>query len=121
MALPEVLLWQALRRQATGLKFRKQHPAGRYVLDFYCASAKLAVEVDGQTHAAPDQSEHDRQRDSWLASWGVRVLRIPASSILSDLANVIEAIVAHASLDQPLHRPSDGPPPRSGEEFKEQP
>ncbi len=116
MTLPEVLLWQALRKQAAGLKFRKQHPAGQYVLDFYCASAKLAVEVDGNTHATSEQIDHDRRRDAWLASWGVRVLRIPASSILGDLANVIEAIVAHVSPDQPLHRPSDGPPPRSGEE-----
>jgi len=121
MTLPEILLWQALRKQTTGLKFRKQHPAGRYVLDFYCASAKLAVEVDGQMHATPEQVDHDLRRDAWLASWGVRVLRISAATILGDLANVIDAVVAHASLDHPLHRPADGPPPRSGEDLKEAP
>jgi very-short-patch-repair endonuclease len=50
MSLPEVLLWQHLRKQQTGFHWRKQHPAGPYDLDFYCDSAKLCVEVDGEAH-----------------------------------------------------------------------
>jgi very-short-patch-repair endonuclease len=51
MSLPEVVLWQALRRgQVAGLRFRRQHPIGPYILDFYCLSARLAIEVDGFAH-----------------------------------------------------------------------
>ncbi|WP_066794468.1 endonuclease domain-containing protein [Sphingomonas soli] len=116
MTLPEVLLWGELRGGKTGLKFRRQHPAGPYILDFYCASVRLAVEVDGEVHASPDQLDHDRRRDAWLASRHVHILRIPARTILNDLANALAGIVAFALPHQPLHRPPDGPPPRSGEE-----
>ena len=50
MSKPERLLWGALRKNKLGLRFRKQHPAGPYVLDFYCDSARLCVEVDGESH-----------------------------------------------------------------------
>lgn len=116
MTLPEVLLWQALRTRPNGLKFRKQHPAGAFVLDFYCASARLTIEVDGEYHADPAQIERDRRRDAWLASRDVRVLRVPAAEILKNVANVVEGIVARATFDQPLHRPAGGSPPRAGED-----
>ncbi|CAN5236793.1 hypothetical protein BH10PSE14_BH10PSE14_43750 [soil metagenome] len=120
MTLPEVLLWQVLRQRPAGLKFRPQHPAGPYVLDFYCASARLAVEVDGEAHNRGDRPARDDARDRWLARESVRVLRIPANLILKDMAAAIAHIVAHASPDQPLHHASHGPPPRSGEELKGQ-
>lgn len=50
MTLPEVLLWRELKQRPAGLKFRRQHPAGRYVLDFYCAKLALAIEIDGSAH-----------------------------------------------------------------------
>ncbi|KQT31719.1 hypothetical protein ASG29_07260 [Sphingomonas sp. Leaf412] len=118
MTLPEVLLWRALRTRPAGLKFRRQHPAGDFILDFYCAAANLAVEVDGQIHASADQIEHDRRRGSWLARRDVRVLRLPASLILSDMAAALEAILASATPGQPLHQPSAGPPPHAGEDLR---
>ena len=121
MSLPEVLLWQALRQRPAGLKFRPQHPAGPYVLDFYCASARLAIEVDGEAHNRGDRPAKDDARDRWLARENVRVLRIPAKVILDDMAAAITHIVARALPDQPLHQPAAGPPPRSGEELKGQP
>ena len=117
MTLPEVILWMELRKRPAGLKFRSQHPAGRYVLDFFCASAKLAIEIDGETHSRGDQPEKDRVRDAWLSREGVRVVRLPARTVLDDVATVIDHIVACAAPDQPLPHPSDGPPPRSGEEL----
>jgi len=116
MTLPEILLWQALRGKALGSRFRKQHPAGDYILDFYCPAARLAIEVDGQGHATPEQIDHDRRRDAWLTGHTVRTLRIPAAAILSDLPDVIAAIAAAIASNQPLHQPAAGPPPRSGEE-----
>jgi len=83
MTLPEVLLWQALRiRHVGGLRFRRQHPVGPYILDFYRASARLAVEVDGGTHDSVEQVRHDERRNAWLASRHIKVLRITAAEIL---------------------------------------
>ena len=90
---PEARLWMALRRRGlNGLKFRRQHPFGAYVLDFYCAAARLAVEVDGLHHSSEEQAAHDDARDSWLRGLGVRVLRIPAWTVRDDLERVLDAI-----------------------------
>lgn len=85
MSLPEVLLWQRLRRPADAtVKFRRQHPRGPYVLDFYCEKARLAVEVDGELHAREEKVRADASRDFWLESNGVRVLRVTAAAVLRD-------------------------------------
>ncbi len=101
LTLPEVLLWRLLRRKAIdGLRFRRQHPLGPYVLDFYCPSARLCVEVDGRaSHDLPSQTEHDLRRDVWLAEQRIRVLRIPAADILDParLPGVLETIRARAT------------------------
>jgi very-short-patch-repair endonuclease len=83
MTLPEVALWDCLRKgRLSGLQFRRQHPLGSYILDFYCPLSRLAVEIDGEGHGHPDQQRHDRARDAWLRSRAVRTLRFPATSIL---------------------------------------
>ena len=85
MTLPEVVLWEALRgSRLEGWRFRRQHPMGPYVLDFYCPSARLAVEVDGAVHDHPDRIRHDARRDEWLAKQNVRVLRVMAVDVLDD-------------------------------------
>ena len=87
LSLPEVVLWECLRgRRLGGLRFRRQHPVGPYVLDFYCAEARLAVEVDGAHHDLPEQMSHDQRRDSWLGAQGIRVIRIAATDILDERA-----------------------------------
>src|SRR3546814_15287108 len=70
MTPPEIGLWPALRRNDAGLRFRRQYPAGDYVLDFYCAPARLAIEVDGEAHARGDRQARDARRDSGLAAQG---------------------------------------------------
>lgn len=114
MTLPEVLLWQLLRKRPHSLKFRRQHETGDYVLDFYCSDARLAIEVDGKFHDHPDQLRHDIERDAWAASHGIETLRVPASEVLADAERAAEAIVAHARARLPLHHPASpgGPPPR---------
>ena len=90
---PEARLWVRLRRRGLGeLKFRRQHPIGPYVLDFYCAEAKLAVEVDGATHLHPDRAEHDRRRTAWLNSQGIIVLRLVAEDVRVNLDGVMATI-----------------------------
>ncbi|WP_439546416.1 endonuclease domain-containing protein [Sandarakinorhabdus sp.] len=96
MTLPEVMLWQHLRGSPAGLRFRRQHPVGRYVLDFYCSSRALAVEVDGYVHQLAAQTSHDEVRDAWLADQGVTIMRIPATDVLRDVDAVVGAVLATA-------------------------
>jgi very-short-patch-repair endonuclease len=96
MTPPKISLWLALRRNEMGLRFRRQHSAGDYVLDFYCAPAMLAIEVDGEAHARGDRPARDAVRDAWLASQGVRVLRYPAKEVLTNLEGVVRQIIAVA-------------------------
>ena len=97
MSLPEGLLWQHLRESPGGLRFRKQHAAGDFVLDFFCARANLAIEVDGIAHDMGDRPERDIRRDAWLRDHRIEVVRIPARDVLRDPAAVAESIVALAS------------------------
>jgi very-short-patch-repair endonuclease len=116
MSLPEVLLWQRLRKRAGGVKFRRQHPVAGYVADFYCPEAKLVVEIDGEVHNRGDCPEHDIKRDAVLRDLGLTVLHVPAAEVLADVDAAAEAIAAAAL---PLHRPAGGPPPHAshGEDF----
>lgn len=125
MTLPEGLLWRELRQRPGGLKFRRQHPASIYVLDFYCARAKLAIEVDGWAHATETRAAADRRRGEFLRSQGIATLRVPATVILNDVGRAVgrivevcdERIEVLRSRKVPLHHPSDGPPPPLGEEL----
>ena len=111
MSLPEVLLWQQLKGKATGRKWRKQHPAGQYSLDFYCDGAKLCVEVDGEAHDRGDRPAKDAARDAWLAAHGVATLRIPAREILNNMEGVLACIDARAGeLEQSSPRGGGGTP-----------
>ena len=97
MSLPEVLLWNHLKGSPQGLRFRNQHAAGDYVLDFFCARAHLAIEIDGIAHDMGDRPERDVVRDAWLAEHRIDTLRIPARDVLADPAEVAESIVRLAA------------------------
>ena len=103
LSLPEVLLWQQLTLRPGGLKFRKQHPAGFYVLDFFCAEAKLAIEIDGEAHERGDQPRFDAKRDAQLRTHGIETLRIPAVEVLKNIERVEGHIVEAARARLPLH------------------
>ncbi|WP_395945224.1 endonuclease domain-containing protein [Brevundimonas sp.] len=95
MSLPEVQLWQALRGEKLGgLKFRRQHPMPPYVLDFYCAGVRLAVEIDGDSHEG--RAAQDARRDAFMLDQGIRTLRIPARSVLNDIDAVTDHILREA-------------------------
>jgi very-short-patch-repair endonuclease len=94
MTLPEVLLWQQLRLRPGGFRFRKQHPATPYVLDFYCHEARLIVEVDGIAHDMGDMPQRNQIRDAHFKSKGLRVVRIRAADVLRDPAGTAESLVA---------------------------
>ena len=97
MTLPEVLLWQQLRVRPDGLKFRRQHPAGPYVLDFYCEEARLCIEVDGAVHEFGGAQRDDARRDAWLREAGIDTLRVAArasSAICSRHGSIIDSTSA---------------------------
>ncbi|MFC0686036.1 endonuclease domain-containing protein [Novosphingobium clariflavum] len=114
MTKPEVALWQELRQRPGGLKFRCQHPIGPYVVDVCCLLPRLVVEVDGIAHDMGNNPARDEERDRFIKENGFRVLRVSASRVLTDAAAAASAIVAWA--ENPLHRPVDGGPPRTGED-----
>jgi very-short-patch-repair endonuclease len=86
-------LWQALRkRQLSGVKFRRQHTIGRFIVDFYAAEARLVIEVDGPTHDYT--TEEDAIRQELLEAWGFRTLRFTNDQVLHSLDTVIAQITA---------------------------
>jgi very-short-patch-repair endonuclease len=93
MSLPEALLWQHLRGSPGGIRFRNQHPTGAYVVDFFCARANLAIEVDGTWHDLGDRPARDDVRDAWLLNHRIDTVRISASDVLRDPQAVAESIV----------------------------
>jgi very-short-patch-repair endonuclease len=115
--MPEAILWKRLRaRRLDNWKFRRQQPIGVYTADFYCAKAKLVVEVDSRAH--DDRLEHDRTRDEWMRAEGIETLRVTASDIakrpddvLTHILNTVErrAIEIGAGEENPSPQPS---PPR---------
>ena len=94
---PEAMLWARLRRRGEGPVFRRQHPLGPFILDFYCAAAKLVIEIDGEGHGHGDQPQKDERRDAWLERQGLRVLRIAAVDVFRDADEVADGIWRTAS------------------------
>jgi len=90
----EMRLWQKLRNRQLSVDFRRQHPAGSFVLDFYCPALRLAIELDGGQHANADHEARDRLRERWLAERGVAILRFWNSDVTQNLSGVLELIAA---------------------------
>jgi|HubBroStandDraft_4_1064222.scaffolds.fasta_scaffold223065_2 very-short-patch-repair endonuclease len=98
----EKKLWYLLQRdQMAGLSFRRQHPLGKYIIDFYCSPLKLAIEVDGGHHNEQAHQAHDERRSQWLRGKGVTVLRFWNNEVLQNIEGVwdeIERTVTELSL-----------------------
>jgi very-short-patch-repair endonuclease len=99
MTPAEVILWTRLRdRKIFDVKFRRQHPAGIYILDFYCHECRLAVEIDGEIHDIADIHENDLNRTEELKQYGIKILRFSNDDIFSDLDSVMSKIKANLTL-----------------------
>jgi very-short-patch-repair endonuclease len=91
MTPAEQVLWQAVKgRKLAGLKFRRQHPVGNFILDFYCPACHLVIELDGGVHDA--QTEHDAARTTRLNAYGCCVIRFRNEEVIDDLPYVLERI-----------------------------
>ena len=94
--LAEIVLRQRLRRkQVAGFRFRRQHPIDRFVVDFYCPAARLAIEIDGSIHDAKEQKEYDAARQAFLQDIGLQVLRFSNAQVINETDAVLEIIAAH--------------------------
>lgn len=89
--LSEALLWHQLKgKKMCAYQFTRQKPIGDYIVDFYCSKLKLAIEIDGESHYGKFQ--YDRQRQQFLESLGLRVLRFNDTDVKRDMDNVLMAI-----------------------------
>ncbi len=96
MTLPENMLWKYLRGNPSGIKFRRQHPSGPYVADFYCHKARLIIEVDGIVHDMSNNPARDTKRDAWFAERNIEVMRIKALDVMRDAMNISQSIIDYA-------------------------
>lgn len=94
LSLPEVLLWREFRQQKD-VGFRRQHSIDPYFLDFYCAKAKVCIEIDGIGHDMGDRPERDERRDAWLRGLGIEIVRVAAVEVLADPSAVAENLVRY--------------------------
>lgn len=93
MTKAECVLWEHLKgKQLGGLKFRRQHPMGAYIVDFYCHSQKLIVEVDGKYHEDDIQQQKDNFRDSEMERFEIQVLRFTNQEVLTQIEQVLKKI-----------------------------
>jgi adenine-specific DNA-methyltransferase len=89
-------LWMRLRnRQLHGAKFRRQHPIGQYIVDFFCLEARLVVELDGSWHADDLKRTQDEHRTAYLQNQGCTVLRFWNNEVTADVTSVLQRIAEH--------------------------
>ncbi len=94
MPSAEVILWAELKgKQLFGYKFRRQYGVGRYVVDFYCARIRLAIELDGDSHFQIGVEEYDKKREEYIESRGIKVIRFTNTDVYENLDGVILAII----------------------------
>ena len=92
--IAEANLWRVLRNRQTGFKFRRQHPIDRFIIDFYCAEARLLIEVDGDSHLERNQVEYDKARTDYLEDLGYRVIRFTNDNVRYNIEMVTGEILA---------------------------
>lgn len=102
MTEAEQALWVRIRRkQMHGLQFYRQKPVGPYIVDFYCAAAKLVIEIDGGQHFSEQGVRMDMQRDDAIVRMGLRVLRVNNDEVLQNMDGVM-AMIEQTVLQSPL-------------------
>ena len=92
----EVILWQALKsRKLFGRKFRRQHSIGYFILDFYCPTEKLGIELDGKLHYTENGRFRDKEKTGYLNYYGIRIIRFENQLIHDDLNYVLNTIQSY--------------------------
>ncbi|CAN0602406.1 unnamed protein product [Ectocarpus sp. 12 AP-2014] len=89
MTLGEIALWREIKGKKLGVRFSRQIPIDRYIVDFYCKDLQLAIEVDGSIHFEEGHEEKDNQRQTRLASLGVTVIRFSDTDVKNNLSYIL--------------------------------
>ncbi|MSU56435.1 MAG: endonuclease domain-containing protein [Candidatus Taylorbacteria bacterium] len=97
----EIMLWARLKGKALGVKFRRQHSIGRYIVDFCCPSAQLIIELDGFQHGEESAERYDQERTNYLQSLGFKVLRFWNNEINASLDSVLGKILEEVNHTTP--------------------
>ena len=113
MSPSEIRLWRVLRKRPEGLQFRRQHPFGPFVFDFFCKAAGLAIEVDGLAHDFGDNPGRDQSRDHWARQQGIETLRVPSEEVRRNLEGVVTHIVTRCLERTPPPHFVRSPSPRN--------
>jgi very-short-patch-repair endonuclease len=121
MTRAETLLWRYIKAdRVDGASFRRQVPFRNYIADFVCFSAKLVIELDGESHDFAERQARDAERDAFFAAEGFEILRFTNEQVTSNLEGVVEAIrPAPAVRARGLGAPPPDPPPQGGRERRE--
>ncbi len=102
----ERILWKELRNnKLAGRKFKRQYSIDRYIIDFYCPSEKLAIELDGEVHFKPEAIEQDAARTAFINSLGVKVIRFENVYVIKNLEYVLSTIIANFEDSEPHPNP----------------
>jgi cyclase len=88
----ELLLWQHLKANNLGVRFKRQHPISMYIADFYCHELKIVIEIDGSVHNLKEVKELDMVREGDIKSFGIKVIRFQNSEIKNNIENVINQL-----------------------------
>lgn len=107
---PEKFFWQAVRGKQLGLKFRRQHGIGPYIVDFYCAEKKLVIELDGDSHYSSEAQALDAERDHYLRRLGLVVMRFTNLEVRNNLEEVLLRVLGDLA-SEPTAEPRQGPTP----------
>jgi very-short-patch-repair endonuclease len=89
----ETTLWQHLRNRNLIYKFRRQHPIDRFIIDFYCAEARLCIEIDGGSHFETEQAKYDAVRTKFLEQMGYKVIRFTNEAVRYNIHAVVDEII----------------------------
>jgi very-short-patch-repair endonuclease len=98
----ESLLWHYLRQEQLGVRFRRQHVIGDYIVDFICLKQRLIIEIDGGYHNDIVQQQEDRIRQNWLESMDYKVIRFTNEEVFYNIETVISTIKGNINLDLPF-------------------
>jgi very-short-patch-repair endonuclease len=115
----EKIVWRWLRdRRFSAYKFRRQHPAGPYTLDFFCEEARLSIELDGSQHGFPDQQQRDAERTAYLTRLGIKEPRFWNSRLRREAQVIRDTIFRELQIRAPHPLPKYTTPMRSTGEWK---
>ena len=102
MTETEKILWEYLKTKSSATKFRRQHPIGGYVLDFYCHNLRLSIEIDGRYHLEKEQKEKDKERTNYLSNVGIKEIRFSNEEVTNKFQQIKERIDSILRSDFPL-------------------